>query len=87
MLCFANVIRELFFKPSMTNVSLIVVWIRLNKPPIELYETEVLKQIRDSIGKVLRIDSQTAMEARGKYDSLCIQIDINKPLINSILID
>ena len=72
----------------MTNVSLIVVWIRLNKLPIELYETEVLKQIRDSIGKVLRIDSQTAMEARGKYDRLCIdQIDINKPLINSILID
>ncbi|KAF3972916.1 hypothetical protein CMV_003627 [Castanea mollissima] len=65
----------------------IPVWVRLNELPIELYETEVLKQIGNSIRKVLRIDSQTAMEARGKYATLCIQIDLNKPLINSILID
>nr|POE91257.1 hypothetical protein CFP56_34579 [Quercus suber] len=30
-------------------------------------EKEVLRQIRDSIGKVLRIDSHTATEARGEY--------------------
>lgn len=48
---------EPFFKPSTTNVSLIVVWIRLNELPFELYEIEVLKQIGDSIGKVLRVDS------------------------------
>nr|POF23057.1 hypothetical protein CFP56_15538 [Quercus suber] len=57
---------ELFFKPSTANVSLIVVWIWLNKLPIELYETVMLRQIRDSIGKVLRIDSQTTMKARGE---------------------
>ena len=31
------------FKPSMMNVSSIVVWIRLNELPIEYYELEVLK--------------------------------------------
>ena len=77
---------EPFFKPSTANVSLIAVWIRLCVLPFELYETEVLKQIGESIGKVLRIDSHTAMEARGKYARLCIQIDINKPLVNTILI-
>ena len=77
---------EPFFKPSMANVSLIAVWIRLCELPFELYEAEVLKQIGESIGKVLRIDSHTAMEARGKYARLCIQIDINKPLVNTILI-
>nr|POF00629.1 hypothetical protein CFP56_26199 [Quercus suber] len=41
------------------------VWIRLCKLPIELYDAEVLKQIGESIGKVLRIDSHTALEARG----------------------
>ncbi|KAK9992831.1 hypothetical protein SO802_022534 [Lithocarpus litseifolius] len=77
---------EPFFKPSTANISLIAVWIRLNELPIELYETEVLKEIGESIGKVLRIDSHTAMEARGRYARLCIQVDINKPLVNSILI-
>ena len=66
---------ESFFKPSTTNVSLIAVWIRLCELPIELYEAKVLKQLRESIGKVLRIDSNTAMKARGKYARLCAQID------------
>ena len=44
---------EPFFKPLTTNVSLIAVWIRLNELPIELYEIEMLKEIGESIGKVL----------------------------------
>ena len=63
---------EPFFKPSTANVSLIAVWIRLNELPIKLYETEVLREIGESIGKVLRIDSHTTMEAHGKYAKLCI---------------
>ena len=77
---------EPFFKPSTVNVSLIAIWIKLNEFPIELYETELLREIGESIGKVLRINSHTAMEARDRYARLCIQIDINKPLANSILI-
>ena len=77
---------EPFFKPSSANVSLVAVWIRLNELPIELYEPEVLKEIGGNIGKVLRIDSHTTMEARGKYARLCIQVDVNKPLINTVII-
>ena len=61
-----------FFKPATANVSLVAAWIRLNALPIKLYEKEVLKEIGDSIGKVLRIDSHTALEARGRYARLCI---------------
>ena len=77
---------EPFFKPSSGNVSMVAMWIRLYELPIELYEAEVLREIEDSIRKVLRIDTHTTMEARGKNARLCIQIDINKPLINTILI-
>ena len=62
-------------------------WIRLDELPIELYEAKVLKQIGEDVGKVLRIDTHTTIEARGKYTRLYIQIDINKPLVNTILID
>ena len=34
---------EPFFKPSITSVSLIAVWVRLHELPMELYEAEVLK--------------------------------------------
>ena len=77
---------EPFFKPSMASVSSITVWVRLHELPIELYETDALEQIGESLGRVLRIDVHTAMEARGKYARLCIQIDVNKPLVDTILI-
>ena len=77
---------EPFFKPEVANVSSIAVWVRLHALPIELYEAEVLKQVGEAIGKVLRIDTHIAMEARGKYAKLCVQVDVNKLLINTVLI-
>nr|POE52338.1 uncharacterized protein CFP56_60843 [Quercus suber] len=77
---------EPFFKPDMPNFSLIAVWVRLHHLPMEIYEVEVLKQIGEALGKVLRIAAHTALESRGKYARLCIQVDINKPLINIVLI-
>nr|POE69034.1 uncharacterized protein CFP56_77930 [Quercus suber] len=74
------------FKPSTTNVSSIAIWIRLNELPIEYYEVEVLKQIGNTIGKILRIDTHTAAEARGRFARLCVQVDIDKPLVTTILI-
>ena len=35
---------------------------------------------------MLRIDTHTALETRGRYARLCIQIDVNKPPIDTILI-
>lgn len=72
---------EPLIKPSSANVSLVAVWVRLNKLPIELYKPGVLKEIGESIKKVLRIDSHTAMEAKGKYARMCIQVDLNKVII------
>lgn len=77
---------EPLFKSAVANVLSITAWVRLHELPIELYEAEVLKQIGEAIGKVLRVDTHTAMEAQGKYAKLCIQVDVNKPLINTVLI-
>ena len=77
---------EPFFKSEVANVSSIVVWVRLHALSIELYKAKVLKHVGEAIGKVLRIDTHIAMEARGKYARLCEQVDVNKPLINMVLI-
>ena len=70
----------------MVSVSTIAVWIRLNELPIEYYEVEVLQQLGNSIGKVLRIDTHTVAETRGRFARLCVQVDINKPLVTTILV-
>nr|POF24341.1 hypothetical protein CFP56_27537 [Quercus suber] len=77
---------EPFFKPSTASVSTIAVWVRLNELPFELYDREVLRQIGEAIGRVLRIDTHTAMEDRGEYARLCVQVDMNKPLVNTVAI-
>ena len=65
------------FKPLMVSVSTIAVWIRLNELPIEYYEVEALQQLGNSIGKVLRIDTHTVAETRGRFARLCVQVDIH----------
>ena len=74
------------FHPATANVSSVAVWIRLNALPIEYYNAKALHQNGKSIGNVLKIDTHTAIETRGKFARLCVQIDINKPLVTAILI-
>lgn len=59
-------------------------WVRLPELPIEFYELTILKKIGKTIGPILRIDSQTLNGERGRFVRICIQIDVNKPLIRSI---
>ena len=60
------------------------VWVRFPELPIEFYDASVLKEIGSVIGPVSRIDSYTASETRGGYARLCVQINLDKPLISSI---
>ena len=77
---------EANFRPEEDNIASVAVWVRLPRLPIEYYDVEALKEIGQAIGTVLRIDTHTATEARGRYARLCVQIDINKPLIYTVLI-
>ena len=77
---------EPYFRASGENLSSVVVWVRFPELPIEFYDIEVLKEIGSAIGPVLRIDSYTATRSCGSYARLCIQIDLDKPLIKSIRI-
>nr|XP_023902463.1 uncharacterized protein LOC112014276 [Quercus suber]POF27029.1 uncharacterized protein CFP56_40394 [Quercus suber] len=74
------------FKPESANVASIAVWIRLSGLPIEYYNAKALQHIGKAIGNVLRIDTFTATESRGKFARLCIQVDVNKPLVTTVMI-
>nr|POE71528.1 uncharacterized protein CFP56_12759 [Quercus suber] len=74
------------FRPTTANVSSVAVWIRLTELPIEYYNEEALMQIGKTVGTVLRIDTHTASETRGRFARLCVQIDVTKPLVTGILI-
>ena len=75
---------EPYFKASKAKLTLVAVWVRLPELPIEFYDASVLKEIGSVIGPVLRVNSYTASETRGGYARLCVQLDLEKPLISSI---
>ena len=62
------------------------VQIRFNELPIKYYNSEALLQIGKSIGNVLRVDTHTTNEARGRFARLCVQINVDKPLVTVVLI-
>lgn len=62
-------------------------WVRLNELPIEYYHAEALHHIGSSIGKVLRVDTFTATKSKDRFARLCIQVDVEKPLITTVLIE
>nr|POE67923.1 uncharacterized protein CFP56_72954 [Quercus suber]POE96988.1 uncharacterized protein CFP56_62297 [Quercus suber] len=77
---------ELDFKLELANVSSIAVWIRLNRLLIEYYNAEALYLIGKAIRNVLRVDTHTTSEARGRFARLCIQVDVTKLLVTIIKI-
>ncbi|XP_075655267.1 uncharacterized protein LOC142625512 [Castanea sativa] len=72
------------FKPSTTSVTSVVVWIRLPELPIKYYKPSVLRELSQAIGLVLRVDTYTATESRGRFVRICVQINFKKPLIKLI---
>ena len=75
---------EPYFKASEAKLNSIAIWVRFPELPIEFYDLEALKEIGSVIESVLRVDSYTTTSSRGSYARLCIQIDMDKPLITSI---
>lgn len=62
------------------------VWIRLLELPIEYYDPIVLRKIGEAIDLVLRIDAHTTNGARGRFTRLCVQVNLDKPLIKTVKI-
>ena len=77
---------ELEFKASAASFSSVAVWIRLRELLIEFYDPEVLRKIEEAIGPVLKVDIHTANGAQGRFSMLCIQVNLDKPLIKMVMI-
>lgn len=52
--------------------------------PIEYYEESVLRDIGRAIGPVLRVDTNTTLEAKGSFARLCVQVNLDKPIVKAI---
>ncbi|RYR76834.1 hypothetical protein Ahy_A01g001365 [Arachis hypogaea] len=68
------------FNPSVEQLTKIAAWVRIPDLPIEYYDKYVMRTIGNVIGKTLKIDYNTAGQARGKFARICVELDLAKPL-------
>ncbi|KAJ1380290.1 Zinc finger, CCHC-type [Sesbania bispinosa] len=79
--------------PFEDELRRVAVWIRIPSLPIEYYDRTILSRIGDSLGKTVRVDSNTlkpkngvwdeTVTERGKFARLSIEVDLKQPLISS----
>lgn len=75
------------FHPSTANISSTMVWIRIPRLPLEFFHESVLMRIGDQLGTAVKIDSNTSMVSRGKYARICVEIDLQKPLVSMVILN
>lgn len=64
----------------------IAVWIRIPRLPLELYNARFLWRIGSSLGTMLKIDKLTSIHSRGQFAHICVEMDLEKPLVPFIMI-
>ncbi|GKU87915.1 hypothetical protein SLEP1_g2242 [Rubroshorea leprosula] len=74
------------FNPETAAFTTTAIWARLPRLPIEYYDTKILERIGNLLGTPLRIDAHTVHKSRGQYARICIQVDLDEPLIPCIKI-
>ncbi|KAK2359196.1 zinc ion binding / nucleic acid binding protein [Trifolium repens] len=69
------------FHPSNAKIEKAAVWVRISGLPIEYYDAKVLHYIGNRIGQTVKVDRNTLLQERGKYARVCVEVDLNKPLL------
>lgn len=75
------------FFPSAAMPSSTLVWVRIPRLPLELFNENFLMRLGNKLGKAVKVDHNTMLSARGKYARVCIEIDLQKPLVPAIIMN
>ncbi|XP_057803039.1 uncharacterized protein LOC131018331 [Salvia miltiorrhiza] len=75
------------FDPFKEHSSLANVWVRIHYLPIEYWNVEVLTGVARYVGHPLRVDGTSAKRDFGQFARILIEIDMSKPLPNTLLVD
>ncbi|CAN1841227.1 hypothetical protein LINPERHAP1_LOCUS36401, partial [Linum perenne] len=65
----------------------ILTWVRLPKLPIHFFNSFVVEQIGNCIGRTIRLDLATSEGARARYARVCVEVDLSHPLLGKYIIE
>lgn len=68
------------FCPATAQISRMAAWIRVSAMQLECFDIWALKRIGNLLGKLLKIDTLTTSQNRGKFARICVELDLTQPL-------
>lgn len=73
-------------KPSEMEVQTTLAWIRFPTLPLENFDDQSLLKIGNAVGKAIKVDSNTVGTTKGRYARVCVDLNLNEPLVPNILV-
>lgn len=70
------------FIPDDTPMRFLTPWIRIPHLAVEYFDKEFLHKVGSLVGKVRRIDDNTALAQRGQFTRLSVELDLTRPLLS-----
>lgn len=72
------------FNPSDHSITTTLVWVRFMAVSLEIFKEAALMRLGNQLGKAVKVDTTTSDVVRGKYARVCIELDINRPLVTVV---
>ncbi|XP_020228424.1 uncharacterized protein LOC109809499 [Cajanus cajan] len=75
------------FVASATKVDSTLVWVRFSGLGVMFYDESVLLTIASAIGKPVKVDLNTLNMTRGRFARVCVEIDLNVPVVGRFFLN
>ncbi|XP_028775610.1 uncharacterized protein LOC114732503 [Neltuma alba] len=75
------------FNPWNEKIQKLAIWVRLPGLPGDYYDRKFFYNLGNKIGTAIKVDEMTLTRARTMYARLCVEIDLNAPLLPSYFVD
>ncbi|XP_057443792.1 uncharacterized protein LOC130735941 [Lotus japonicus] len=72
------------FVAANSTINTIVVWIRIPGLGFQFYGKNILMTLASAVGTPIKVDLNTTYMHRGKFARICVEIDLNKPVLGVV---
>ncbi|XP_028758644.1 uncharacterized protein LOC114717599 [Neltuma alba] len=69
------------------KIQKIAAWVRLPGLPGDYYDKKFFYNLGNKIGTAIKVDEMTLLRARTMYARMCVEIDLNTPMLPSYTVD
>lgn len=72
------------FNAARATINKTMVWIRIPSLNLVFYDESLLLALASTVGTPVKVDLHTLQVARGRFARICVEIDLNQPVVGKV---